>query len=751
MKKQGYFTVPENGYEEIISLGFVPKVVLIEYVAKDDPDVGTVIMRFFIDNTGQQTYWYPQMKSESESKDFGRYDIGATTGQWGYGRIAHFGNYIGFETTTDNDFIGKTFYYYATDEVSGTFTTSSYQYGVVNVNKRPDDKNIVVSLPFGPTNKTTAFYVDIAQEMPTAFSGEVRMSRWSIPSENRIYYIDPDSAPGDQGETGIINSWNNYFIFRSNAGNTQGVSCEYYLLPQVYDHVIEESDNDYFIYNIISNSTSISDAEHKYFYKYKVAGKIALYEKPNERGYDLILKGVNNIDQILYSTSAEGDYNEVSDTATQFLRKSQVWSNGDKWYPLTFRTNIPIFAADDNHTAEENAQRFIDGDITEEDAVNYDQLKQEENWKVDGQIGDKITGTTTGVSDLSFTSGVQVYALTNLQKASFFNKIFDTTVTPIEDLLEGTQLFGANEIGAIQGLHYVPFDASEVCTMGSSRYINIGSYRVDMGADIATCLKNNKYISCGSAVFNRTYGDYRDYEPYCQLYIALPYAGTHKLQLSKYLDKSISVHYCVDITTGALMVRVFADGVLMDTFDGQCASHLPITAVDHAQQTNAVLTGLINTAGSTIDTVGSVAGVAANAATIGANAMSSQTSGAIGNIIGAAGNIAGGMPAVISPIINGYATMQHEMSAPVTTRGGYSGNLGNFGLTHPTFIFAWLNTVVPENEISLVGKPSNKGGNVGSFAGFLQCAAFTLADGFNGTDTECAEIYDIMSKGIYVS
>lgn len=751
MKKAGYFTVPENGYEEIISLGFVPKVVLIEYVAKDDPVVGNVIMRFVIDATGQTVYWYPQMRSETETRNFGRFNINES-GSWPYGKIAHFGNYIGFETTQVNDFIGKTFHYYATNEVAGSFTTSSYQYGVVNVPKSTQDLNIFVSLPFAPDNLTTAFYVDCAEEMPSpTFDGEVRMSRWSIPSENRIYYIDPNSYPGDQGETGIINSHDDYFVFRSNGWNTLGINCTYYLMPQISEHIVPEDAKDYFLYNIISDSPNMSDANKKMFYKYKANGKLALYKVSNEKGYDLVLKGTDNIEQIFLSSSAEGDYSEVQTTETHFLRKSQVWSGGEKYYPLTFRTNIPIFAGDDTHTAEEQADEYLDGDIDETEADNYDQIAQEENLKIDGKIGDKVNGTATGVSDLSFTAGARIYAMTNNQKGNFFNKLFDTSVTPIEDLLNGTQLFGSNEISCIAGLHYIPFNASEVCTVGSTQYINIGSYRLNMGMDITTCLKNDKYISCGGALFKRTYNDYRDFEPYCQLYVSLPFAGTHKLQLSKYLGKRVSVHYCVDITTGALMVRVFADAVLMDTFDGNCATHIPITAVDHAQQTNAVLGGLINTAGSTISTVGSVAGMAGNIATIGANAMSSQTAGAMSNIMGAVGNMGGGFGGIINPVVNGYSTLQNALSAPVTTRGSYAGNLGNFGVMHVTFIFAWLNTVVPANEIALVGKPSNKGGAVGSFSGFLQCSAFNLANDFNGTDNEANEIYSIMSSGVYVS
>lgn len=748
MKKAGYFTVPENGYEEIISLGFVPKVVMIEYIAKDDPVVGNVIMRFVIDATGQVVYWYPQMRSESESLNFARFLINEH-GAWPYGNIAHFGNYIGFETTQVNDFIGKTFHYYATNEVAGTFTSSSYQYGVANVPKTAEDVNIIVSLPFAPDNLTTAFYVDCVEEMPSpTFDGEVRMSRWSIPSENNLYYIDPNSHPGDTGETGIINSFDDYFVFRSNGWNTLGVSCEYYLMPQISEHIVPEDAKDYFIYNIISDSPNMADADKKMFYKYKASGKLALYKVSNEKGYDLVLKGTNNIEQIFLSSSAEGDYSEVQTTETYFLRKSQVWSGGEKYYPLTFRTNIPIFAGDDTHSAEEQADEYLDGDIDETEADNYDQIAQEENLKIDGKIGDKVNATQTGVSDLSFTTGVQVYALSYLQKGAFFHKLFDKDTTPIEDLMEGTQLFGSNEIGCIQGLHYIPFSASEVCTMGSQNYIMLGSYKMEFGESLNTCLKNDKYISCGGALFKRTYNDYRDFEPYCQLYVSLPFAGTHKLQLSKYLGKRVSVHYCVDITTGALMVRIFADAVLMDTFDGNCATHLPITAVDHAQQTNAVITGLLNTAGATIGSVGSVAGAVGGAMGVAQAVGAGSISGAIGGSASIGGNLLSG---VTSPIASGYQTLQASMSSPVTTRGSYAGNLGNFGVMHVTFIFAWLNTVVPANEIAIVGKPSNKGGSVGSFAGFLQCSAFNLANDFAGTDNEANEIYSIMSNGVYVS
>lgn len=235
--------------------------------------------------------------------------------------------------------------------------------------------------------------------------------------------------------------------------------------------------------------------------------------------------------------------------------------------------------------------------------------------------------------------------MTYLQKGDFFRRLFDTNITPIQSLLDGTQLFGSNEIGAIQGLHYIPFQASDFCTMGSIQKIKIGSYDLDMGEDIATCMKNNKFLSVGSARFKRTYNDYRDYEPFCKLYVGLPYIGVKELQLSKYLDTTISVHYCCDITTGAILARIMANKgagygtVLMDTFEGNCATHIPLTANDKAQQTNAVMTGLLNTAGSSISAVGTVAGAAGGIMGV-ANAAAAGSAGAA---IGGATSIGGSL------------------------------------------------------------------------------------------------------------
>ena len=69
--------------------------------------------------------------------------------------------------------------------------------------------------------------------------------------------------------------------------------------------------------------------------------------------------------------------------------------------------------------------------------------------------------------------------------------------------------------------------------------------------------------------------------------------------------------------------------------------------------------------------------------------------------------------------------------------------------TKVAFIVAQKKTIVPANLQTMIGRPSNQGGSVGSFTGFLKCSSFNMAN-FTGTKAELDEIYSIMAEGIYI-
>ena len=468
-------------------------------------------------------------------------------------------------------------------------------------------------------------------------------------------------------------------------------------------------------------------------------------------GYDHILNGQNcsHITQILSRNRSDraNEYAPTSSAPTEYLRYSQETAGGNNYTVSFWRTNIHCF---DN---QNDADDYISTGNTENSTNNQD-VNRANNTIVDGHIGDVVTQTDNGTSGISFAYGGQIYALSSINLASFFTNVLFSTDTNIKDaILEGTQLFGANQINAINGCMYLPIsDISDIASVSSVNKCFIGTYEAPITAQ--RVVANDKMINCGSAVFEATYGDVRDFEPYCKLYVMLPYCGTHELTISKYIGKTVSLKYAIDITTGACTAYLYANNVIMDSFDGTMGVQRPITAVNQQAQVSSIINGIMGTVESGAKTVGtagtmaisggSMAGI--QAGTKEAAKFNSYSAGA--DLIGSETQLGGG---VAGTILQGYNTLQASMDAPMSTRGAFSGVLGQFGNQYPYFIFAWLKTSKPANEIETVGLPSNAGGAVGGFGGFLQCSAFNLANGFTGTDNEANEIYSIMSSGVYVS
>lgn len=408
--------------------------------------------------------------------------------------------------------------------------------------------------------------------------------------------------------------------------------------------------------------------------------------------------------------------------------------------PRLWYTNLYFFDGPDSETW---ARHYIEtGDPT--GATNLKEVARANKQKIPGKIGDPTTITPNGTPSFTMSSGGRIVGLTSGQANKFFADIFASG--NVQQLLDGTQLFGANQLNSIRGFHYLPVDITEICTCGTTHDVFLGSYKYTFSDSVQWVTNNDKMINCGSAAFPETYGDYRDFEPYCKLAVMLPFCGTHELKISNYINKTITIKYAVDVTTGACTAYLLADAIIIDSFDGSMQVNRPVTGNDQQRQASAVFDGLMKTGLSAVGTVGQVAGGVSGGAAIG---------GALGNItsqtaVSAIGGLVSGTNGALSTIGQAANTLQMSIDNPIATRGSYGGILGLFGVQSPYFIFAWLRTVEPNNELSVVGKPSGTGQTVGAFGGFLQTSAFQLAAGFTGTDNEAEEIYNIVSNGIYL-
>lgn len=510
------------------------------------------------------------------------------------------------------------------------------------------------------------------------------------------------------------------------------------IIPDDYKYFMQ---NEYTLFRDRGLSTQTGES---FFYNVRIKpvgnDRMCLVNTAYSEGQAKVYKLFGNAPEVVYQNTSYGWAEYDGDIfEARFVRTEGTYGTRDA-IPRLWYTNLYFFDGPDSETW---ARHYIEtGDPT--GATNLKEVARATGQKIPGKIGDPTTVTPNGTPSFTMSSGGRILGLTSGQANKFFADIFASG--NVQDLLDGTQLFGANQLNSIRGFHYLPLDIEEICTCGSTSTTFLGSYEYTFDSAVKWVTNNNKMINCGAAAFPETYGDYRDYEPYCKLAVMLPYCGTHELKISNYINKTITIKYAVDVTTGACTAYIFADGIIIDSFDGSMQFNRPVTGNDQQRQASAVFEGLMKTGTAAVGTVGQVAAGVSGGAAIGEGTgnFAAQTAGSI------AGGMLNGGGGALGTIGKAANTLQAAIDNPIATRGSYGGILGLFGVQSPYFIFAWLRTVEPNNELSVVGKPSGTGQAVGAFGGFLQTSAFQLAAGFTGTDKEAEEIYNIVSNGIYL-
>lgn len=523
--------------------------------------------------------------------------------------------------------------------------------------------------------------------------------------------------------------------------------------PTVVD---DKKDYDYYLndtFTLYSSYGLSYERSEKFKYQFKIVmkkrgrvkgGLLALVNDPPftpedrfPRKYHLIGDEIRSV--ITWDGDQYVEYTGDDIKNLTFYRTSAGKAGFNYCQVQAWSTNIPF---QDGANSEPWARGFLETG-NPQGATNIKKIIPKETPITPGTPVDDTPIPTPGIS---LARGANIYALTSSQVNVFMVKIFDPA--NIQDLLNGTQLFGANQIGAIRDLFYIPCSADDIATSSSTPDIYLGSYKVEMGTSVKWITKNNKLIDCGTVTFNETFGSYLDIEPNCLLYIWLPGCGVHQLQISKYINKTVKLRYAVSVFDGSCMAILSVNNgtknIVLDTFTGNFAVHIPLTANDQARQTSAVVQGIMQTSMSAIKTIGTVgAGAVGLGAAAAAGSVSAAGAAGIASDLTAGGMSGGGT------IMQAANTLQAAMDAPISTRGALSGMLSLFDTMIPTFIAARLNSIEPENELEIVGKPSASGGKVGSFAGFLKTSAFDMSN-FPGTIEEAQEIQRMFSGGVYV-
>lgn len=384
-------------------------------------------------------------------------------------------------------------------------------------------------------------------------------------------------------------------------------------------------------------------------------------------------------------------------------------------------TNIPFFSD------PEKADDYIGGTGSIEDADNFSYISG------GAGIDTNPTGTPEEVTQTSLNLSRGVFAadycmsrsgLVSLASDFFADGFWDA-------IKEGLRYYGNNPMSSVMNCTYFPFDVSQIFDIVGTNFVGFGGYQHDVtGYGISKIAFNKGLKELGQTYIRPTFNNFLDFEA-VDIYLFLPYIGFVQLQPEKYTGKTLKIQYAIDIHSGECCAMLFANGTLMDTYDGQCGIQQPITSEDLSGYLQAQLTGIKSAAGNILG--GGISG-----------AMAGAKGGMYGAIAGAA--VGSGLGAA-SAAVTAYG-LSH-MKPQLFSSGGYSGALGANLPQYAFLIFAIHETEEPANLIQTYGKPSNKSGNVGNFSGFLSVNSVNLFCG-DATDEEKQEILSMLHSGVII-
>lgn len=301
----------------------------------------------------------------------------------------------------------------------------------------------------------------------------------------------------------------------------------------------------------------------------------------------------------------------------------------------------------------------------------------------------------------------------------------------------------------VQSILYYPFDVS---AHDITHVVHSDTWKIGWSDDLfsADAISNqyDRKFDMGEYTINEYYGTFMDYAPYTSIDIWLPYIGYKSLDTDSVMNKTLRVVYYVDFADGLCTAVLFADGQPINTYTGQIAIPIPVTARDSAAKfrnvADAVMSAVtgVNKATSAIMTeaAGAIAGGSGAAAKSAAKSAANNISmvgGAIdiqGQLIGDAVGVAGSLMQQARTVTYGTVGSENWLYMPQRVH----------------LKFTRTRTATPSGYTNIIGYPTTYTGTVGSFAGgFLKCKK---VEGVcpSATADEMAEITNLLQAGVYV-
>lgn len=341
----------------------------------------------------------------------------------------------------------------------------------------------------------------------------------------------------------------------------------------------------------------------------------------------------------------------------------------------------------------------------------------------DGRLSTKTTPTisvNTGTfrSDIS-ESGTYIVSLTGTKKTGSYvvpqstlkflmpdiETVFDSYIQGTDPFAAivgaGKQLVGSGQVSQnIRDVRWIPFsvsgDTSELLNVGmydvyNNNGVPLGGHRIDTRLSLMD----------ESVAIPWQYGDWRNTDPYTQIYMYIPFVGVVNYPASALIGQSyIYVHSSLDKITGDISISVDSGNVVLGCYGASTGVTIALgsSGINSANIANGVI------AGASALGAGSTAGVAAAILT------------ALQPLSQSVGGISSGSAIGLTKTLK-CATVCH-------------------------------NTVVtPSSVSSAIGTPTNSVKTIGNLTGYVQCMDASVE--VNCKDADRAEINGYLNSGFF--
>ena len=262
---------------------------------------------------------------------------------------------------------------------------------------------------------------------------------------------------------------------------------------------------------------------------------------------------------------------------------------------------------------------------------------------------------------------------------------------------------------------------------GTPVRVNAGNVFTDITANKLS--DSFKIITLGTLKFKKQFKDFCDYAPYTKATAFLPFVGSHELNVSDVVGKTLTLKYQFDFFSGTCVAEIDVDGKPRYFFAGNAGYNIPISSGDYSRlYSGAIAAGA--TLGTSLSTY--AAGGTVGSSEIAAEAMATSRAKGVGLGINTA-----------AQTLN--AVMGMKPNVQYSSGGGSSA-----GIISDQTAYVVIESPKRKKDSlqdSFLGRTSMIATNLGDVSGYTKCMKVHL-DSISCYDKEREEIENYLMSGV---